>query len=369
MPVIVLDAFNRVAADLTTSPVGRWGAPTGSGGTNAWAADGQWAKTGPTFGASTRGWLRWIGYDSGVNYGELRASIMRSSTNATEVGIFMRSQSNLALHDRLSLIWNGASSRWEIRYYTSATAFALIATATDASTGFAWGTTAHTVRFRVVPANCQTVPNGTACPNPGSTLVLSARVDNLVIFAGVTWPDYFLGGVLSLYRGFGFEVLSAAGWAGATDTVLFDDVEFDSMIAPNHEPMPALVATPTLTPVSITGVEGTASGSLPFTPDVFERVTVQWFEHRTPLVAGYEKTWALLQDARRIWALSNAGRTLTECATMEAFLQAHGGPETPFTFVDDLGVSRVARWTGAIDFTKVGVNDYMIEYLIEEVLP
>lgn len=369
MTVVVLDAFNRVSSDLTTSPSGRWGAPVGSGGTNAWSSDGQYARTATTFGLSTRGWLRWIGPDTGVNYGKFSASIIKASANVTEIGIFVRSHgTTLATMDRLALIWKAAPAQWELRLYSGASTYNVIATATDASTGFSWGTGAHTVTLTCVPVNCQTTPNGSACPNPAVTLALTATVDGIILFSGVTYPDYFVILVLSLYRGFGFEVLTAAGWT-ASDYVLFDDASFDSMITPTHEPVPALVATPTLTPVTITASEGIASSTLPYQPDVGEKVTVQWFTMRSPLEAGYQKTWAQFQAGRRLFDIGHSALHLSDCTALQTFLQGHSGPETPFTYVDDTGVSRSCFWTGVVDYIKVGVDAYRIEYVIEEAFP
>jgi len=360
---VIEDAFNRVAADLTTSPSGRWTAPAGGGGTNAWLADGQFAKTDPTFGASSRGQLRGTGFDPGVNYGEARARIQRATTGVQEIGIFARSHRvNMATHNRFALVWRSDTTptRWELRYYTaySGTPF-LIGTAPDSGaggTGFAMGTAWHDLRLRFV-----------ALPN-SANVVLSATVDTINLFPGVIFPDYFiqLGGLAS-FRGFGVEVLSSSAWTAA-DYAAFDNAELDSLIEANAEPAPVLEADPDPTPITVSN-EGAAVDTLPFTPDIGERVTQQWFTVREPTEAGYEVTWAEFQGGRKLFRIGHASLYQSEQATLEAFLDLHAGPTTPFSYATDYGVTIKAHFlSSTFAVTRFGLDQVRVEYVIEELV-
>lgn len=372
MSAIILDAFDRVAADLTTSPAGRWAAPSGGGGTNAWRADGQFAKTGTTFGASSRGQLRWTGYDAGINYGEVRVRFQRGTTQVQEIGLFARSHRvNMSDHRRLAVVWRADTvpTRWEIRWYSTYTAFNIVLVAPDNVTGFSIGTGWHDLKLRFVPVNCQTTANTSACSAPAATLAVSAWVDNIILFGAVTTPDYTLvPGPLADYRGIGLEVLSAAGWAGATDYAAFDNIELDNLVTPSVEPSPSLAAEPTLTPITVTS-EGVAVSSLPFTPDIGEEITKQWFTVREPMEAPYEVTWARFQIGRRLFAIGHSSLTQSERGTLEAFLDSHKGPETPFTYVTDQGETIKAHFLqGTFDFARFGIDNVRCEYVIEELV-
>ena len=365
MSVLVFDFFNRSASDLTTSPVGRYGAPAGGGGTNAWSADGQYARTATSFGLSTRGQLRWTGYSPGVDFGELRARLNRKTANVAELGIFVRShRTNLATHERLAWVWNGAVSptRWELRTYSAYGTYIAIQTYPDTGvtgSGFVMGLdTWHDVRFR-----------WTSVPNQPTLIAMGAQVDN-VYFSLPLWLEQwanYAGGVAA-YRGFGLEVLTAAGWAGATDAALFDNLEFDDLVTPNSEPAPTLAAEPAVTAITVS-TEGVVVGSLPYTPDIGERVTQQWFTERMPLDSGHEETWLRFQRGRTLYAIGHAALKRTEAATLEAFLDSHGGPEVPFSYTNDTGATIKAHFVPkSYAFTRYGVDNVRVEYLIEELV-
>lgn len=382
MSVVIIDSFNRTATDISTSPVGRWGLPTGSGGTNAWACDGQFVGPGNTFAISTRGWLRWIGAISGVKYGTLRATIVNPGVHVDEVGLFMRSHNtDLTDHNRIGLIYNRLSLRWELRSYTTATAYITIGTFLDSGTGFAWSTTPHVVTLRIVPINCLYSPGIVACPSPSTVLAISAIVDNIVLASQWSYsePPAPLAAGLALYEGFGFEVLTNALWvttgvagyrspAAPADYVSFDDVSFDNLITPTAEFTPTITADPTLTPIAITGTEGVASGSLPYTPDIGEVVDVDWFTDQQLTESGHTVTWARFQLGRRLFHIGWSALHLTEATALSVFLAAQQGPETPFSYVDDAGTTRSVYWTGVIEYVKVGVDSYQTQCILEEVL-
>lgn len=375
MTVAVLDAFNRVAADLTTSPAGRWAAPAGSGGTNAWGADGQRAKTATTFAASSRGRLTWTTTDPGVDYAEVRVTFTRATSNSQEIGLFARAHRSTPSsdHRRLAIVWRSDTSptRWELRWYSTLTAYQTILVALDNVTGFVMDTNPHLLKLRFVPLNCQGTANTSACSSPASSLALTATVDGIMLFGAVSWPDLFLiPGPLSLYRGFGIEVLSNAAWRvgvpAPDDYVAFDDIEMDNLITPNAEPAPTLIADPVLARITV-GTEGAASGSLPITPDTGELVGKDWFTVRTPTEAGYEVTWAKYQSGRRLWEVGHAGLTLTETNSVLDFLDAHGGGETSFNYVNPEGATVKACFLSeTLRVTKDGVGTFGATYVIEE---
>lgn len=365
MSVVAEDYFNRVAADLTTSPVGRWGAPAGGGGVNAWQADGQYARPGSTFGASTRGQLRWTGTSPASDFGELRCRLARPNTQVTELGIFVRAhRTNTATHERLAIVWNGGVSptRWELRSYSSYTSYFMIQAAPDTGatgTGFVMGTGVfHDLRIR-----------WTTIPGSTTNMAVGCWVDNIPIIPAMLWIDTWrnLAGGLSAYRGFGVEILTAAGYVAASDTAYFDNIEFDNLVDFNAEAAPTLTADPTLTPITVS-TEGTAVDTLPFTPDIGEVVTQQWFTVRKPLEAGYEATWARFQVGRLMWRIGHASLTLTEMATLETFLADHAGQETPFDFDDDAGATRTVYFVNdTFAFTQYGMDNVRVEYVVEAV--
>lgn len=363
MSVLLLDYFNRTASDLTTSPVGRWAAPAGGGGVNAWRVDGQYARPGTTFGISTRGQLRWTGTSPGVDFGELRCRVNRGTTAITEIGIFVRAhRTDTAQHQRLAWVWNGTTSptRWELRSYSAYGTYFLIQAFPDSGatgSGFVMGTNVfHDVEFR-----------WTSIPNAPGLISMRAKVDT-TFFSLPLWTDTWaaLTGGLSAYRGFGCEVLTSAGFVAATDFALFDNIEFDDLLTPNAEPAPSLAADPTLNPISV-ATEGAAVDSLPFTPDIGERITQQWFTVRAQTEASYEVTWPRFQAGRLLWRIGHAALSRAEVATLETFLEDHAGPEIAFDYTDDLGATRTAFFvTQTFEVTHYGSDVARCEYVVEE---
>ncbi len=365
MTVILEDLFNRTAADLTTSPSGRWGAPAGSGGTNAWAADGQFARTATTFAASSRGLLRWTGQDHGKNWGEFRARFIRTSSTVQEVGIFLRAQRSGTDYRRYGLVYASSANRWELRYYSSLTAYLVLTSATNVATGFTWDGNPHTLRYRVRPQPCTNPNNAAACPNPGTTLVHETWIDGTYL-GWLVSTDHFVPLGLANYRGFGFEVLTAAGWNGATDVLRFDDAQWDDLTPDAPEELPAFSAPITYTAVSIAG-EGTAADPLPFTPDIGEQVDMRFHTIGTEMDAPYEHTWAQFQEGRRLWRVGHSALSTADAETLRVFLLAH--IETPMLYTCDDGVTRSGTWVGgALKITQWDPAFARMEYVIEEAL-
>lgn len=365
MSVLVFDFFNRSAADLTASPSGRYGAPAGGGGTNAWSVDGQYARTATSFGLSTRGQLRWTGYSPGVDFGELRARLSRGTANVLELGVFVRAhRTNTGLHERLAWVWNGnvSPTRWELRSYSAYGTYFLIQAFPDtgaSGSGFSMGLGVfHDVAFR-----------WTSIPNAPGLISMRAQVDT-TFFSLPLWPDTWAGlsGGLAAYRGFGLEVLTGASFAGATDAAYFDNLEFDDLFVPNSEPAPTLAADPAVSAITVSA-EAAAVDALPFTPDIGERVTKQWFTERFPLDSGHEATFLRFTAGRTTYAIGHSALTKAEAATLGAFLDAHGGPEVPFSYTNDSGVTVKAHFlTDTFAFTRYGVDNVRVEYLIQDLV-
>lgn len=359
MVVALLDAFDRTAADLSASPSGRWDITAGTG-TNAWMIDGQYARTASTFSANTRGKAVFKQTDPGVNYGEVSALCRRATNSVDEIGILGRcNRVTTSDHRRLACVLNTGATpdRFELRYYTTYNTFTVIAQVDASVVGVTADTEFHLFRLRFTQLGL------------GTTLVLTAWYDGVVVFSAVTYPDFFAAYGLTNYRGFGLEVKSASiGWL-ASSYASFDDAKFDNLVEPVEDAVPALVAEPTLTPIAV-ATEGTVSGSLPVRPDTTVRVGKPWFTVRSKSCAQYETTWPRFQQGRRLWHVGHAALKEADLDTLETFLDSHLGPLTPFDFTTPEGPTAKVHFLrntfSATRLEKSAGKVWSCEYVLEE---
>lgn len=142
----------------------------------------------------------------------------------------------------------------------------------------------------------------------------------------------------------------ARGWWHLTDWLLTAD--FTPTIDPNPpadvDTQPALVTPPTLTNIAVAG-EGSASGTLPYEPDVVAPTETGWLTNKGMSDAGYVTTHPRFASGRRSWALEWKNRATADQTTLQAFFISHSGPLTAFSWTPpDLGAPVKVYFTNVV---------------------
>lgn len=354
MTTVLIDSFNRTAANLATSPTGRWSVQLLSGTTAAFAVDGQSAYSASTWTSNTRGAALWIGTDPGVNHGRWRARLRRSTTDITLIGLVFRSNNDdPSIHDRLFFGYDLASSGYVLRRYSSSTTIAIN-----------YGTSAATLDtdWHLFEATMTAM-------GPGTVRIV-AKVDGVQIFS-VLVGDIQTTVSATERRGFGFELasVSGGGWSAAADIAYCDSIEFDDLATGSAEFTPTLTAEPTLTPVSVsTEVDDLDVTGFPVAPDWQEEQTSTYLVDEAPTDADYVATWSRTTTVRRSWRLTWSVLNATDYGALQAFLETNLHRAFPYTAYDG-SIINVTVLDGSFVYDLISVGVYgNVSMIIEEAI-
>lgn len=302
MTQIVLDSFNRSAALGSL-----WNIPAPGGAlVSSFTCNGQIAKTDTTSTASTVIWANMHNANPGINFGAWSVQAKRVTANVSAIGIVARAAVNTADRER---IWFGFTNesgvdRFEIRTYTSHTAYLMTAGVTLASVGLSADLLSHTYKVTIEQA-------GTNVCN------IKGYYDNALVVQAIGITDSLNALGASTYRAVGIQAISGATWAGATDYAEFDNCFIDDLSTPVAYARPAIVADVALgTQTPDEEDQGlTVAGGFSVLPDFGEVISEKWSTVEAPTEAGYVTTFAGVTKARRRWrlrwsAMSEANRDL-----------------------------------------------------------
>lgn len=308
MTVEVLDSFNRLAANLATSPSGRWNIPAPGGAlVSAFKLDGQFCVTGSTTTASTISWAHFYGQSPGLNTGEWSVRAQRGTAEIQAIGVIARAAVNTADRERYWFGITNESGTWrlELRLYTTYTSYLtpVLGSVTLTSIGGTADLNWHTYSIRFVSA-------GTGLVN------ITCRYDNQIVFSLLNMPDPLTSLGFSTYRAVGIQYITTSTFHAldssylvmgtpttGVDFAAFDNATYNNLASGYSEPAPALVAEPVLTPVSVTAEDPVIGFYTHPAPDEGEVVDERWWTNRSVSEAGYAVTFAKWTAGRRLWSL------------------------------------------------------------------
>jgi len=371
MTTVIIDSFNRTAADLAASPVGRWSVQLLSGTTAAFSIDGQSARTADSWTHSTRGAALWIGTDPGVNHGRWRARLRRNTTDVKIVALIFRSNNDdPTIHDRYFFGYDSAASGYALRRYAGSTSIAIT-----------HGTSAVTLDtdWHLYEASMTSVGGG--------NVAIVCKVDGVTIFSVVT-PDFQTTVSATERRGMGIEFSStttSADWDPTptiaeypppmfptlpeADIAYCDSIEFDDLVTGSAEFTPMLTAEPTLTPVSVsTEVDDLDVTGFPVAPDWQEEQTSTYLVDEAPTDADYVATWSRTTTVRRSWRLTWSVLNATDYGALQAFLETNLHRAFPYTAYDG-SIINVTVLDGSFVYDLISVGVYgNVSMIIEEAI-
>lgn len=357
MTQIVLDSFNRSAALGSL-----WNIPAPGGAlVSSFTCNGIVCKTDTTATASTVIWAHMHNANPGVNFGAWSVEGKRVTANVKAIGVVARAAVNTADRER---IWFGFTNesgvdRFEIRTYTSHTAYLMTAGVTCASVGVTADLLNHVYRVTIEQA-------GTGLCN------IKGYYDGALVVQAVGIVDSLNALGAATYRAVGVQAISGATWTGSTDYAEFDNAFIDDLSMPVAYTVPALESDAALSTLTADQEDQglTVAGGFTILPDFGEIVSEEWSTNEATSEAGYTTTFAGVTKSRRRWRLKWSAMTeANRDIVLGDFAIVSSGTRPMLVYPAPDGNNYVVDYVdGTVNSSRVGPDVFNLEAQFEELL-